>query len=68
VLNQLNLFNTEMGWSSEDYIEELLVVAYQKGKGGLLMDVANKIQIDRMVDRTRSFELAAKELNIEIPD
>ena len=68
VLNKINLFNTEMGWSSEDYIEELLVVAYQKGKGGLLMDVANKIQMDKMVDRTRSFELAAKELNIEIPD
>jgi len=57
-----------MSWSSEDYIEELLVVAYQKGKGGLLMDVANKIQMDMKVDRTRSFELAAKELNIEIPD
>lgn len=57
-----------MSWSSEDYIEELLVVAHQKGKGGLLMDIANKIQIDKMVDRTRSFELAAKELNIEIPD
>ena len=57
-----------MSWSSEYYIEELLVVAYQKGKGGLLMDIANKIQIDKMVDRTRSFELAAKELNIEIPD
>ena len=36
-----------MSWSSEDYIEELLVVAYQKGKGGLLMDIANKIQIDK---------------------
>ena len=57
-----------MSWSSEDYIEELLIIAYQKGKGGLLMDIANKIQIDKMVDRTRSFELAAKELNIEIPD
>jgi hypothetical protein len=57
-----------MSWSSEDYIEELLVVAHQKGKGGLLMDVASKIQIDNKVDRTRSFELAAKELNIEIPD
>jgi len=68
VLNQLNLFNTEMGWSSEDYIEELLVIAYQKGKGGLLMDVASKIQMDKKIDRTRSFELAAKELNIEIPD
>jgi hypothetical protein len=57
-----------MSWSSEDYIEELLVIAHQKGKGGLLMDVASKIQIDNKVDRTRSFELAAKELNIEIPD
>ena len=68
MLNQINLSNTEMSWSSEDYIEELLVAAYQKGKGGLLMDVANKIQMDKMVGRTRSFELAAKELNIEIPD
>ena len=68
VLNQINLFNTEMSWSSEDYIEELLVTAHQKGKGGLLMDVASKIQMDKKVDRTRSFELAAKELNIEIPD
>lgn len=57
-----------MSWSSEDYIEELLVTAHQKGKGGLLMDVASKIQMDKKVDRTRSFELAAKELNIEIPD
>jgi hypothetical protein len=57
-----------MSWSSEDYIEELLIVAHQKGKGGLLMDVASKIQIDNKVDRTRSFELAAKELKIEIPD
>jgi hypothetical protein len=57
-----------MSWSSEDYIEELLYVAYQKGKGGLLMDVASKIQMDKKIDRTRSFELAAKELNIEIPD
>jgi hypothetical protein len=57
-----------MSWSSEDYIEELLVTAYQKGKGGLLIDVASKIQMDKKVDRTRSFELAAKELNIEIPD
>lgn len=57
-----------MSWSSEDYIEELLIVAHQKGKGGLLMDVASKIQIDKKIDRTRSFELAAKELNIEIPD
>jgi len=32
------------------------------------MDVANKIQMDKMVGRTRSFELAAKELNIEISD
>ena len=68
MLNQINLFNTEMSWSSEDYIEELLIVAYQKGKGGLLMDVASKIQMDRKVDRTKSFELAARELNIEIPD
>jgi hypothetical protein len=68
MLNQINLSNTEMSWSSEDYIEELLVAAYQKGKGGLLMDVANKIQMDKMVGRTRSFELAAKELNIEISD
>jgi hypothetical protein len=68
VLNQLNLFNTEMSWSSEDYIEELLVVAYKKGKEALLMDVASKIQMDKKVDRTKSFELAAKELNIEIPD
>jgi hypothetical protein len=57
-----------MSWSSENYIEELLVVAYQKGKGGLLLDIASKIQMDRNIDRTRSFELAAKELNIEIPD
>lgn len=57
-----------MSWSSEDYIEELLVVAYQNGKGTLLMDVASKIQMDKKVDRTKSFELAAKELNIEIPD
>jgi hypothetical protein len=64
----LNLLNAEMSWSSEDYIEELLIVAYQKGKGGLLMDVASKIQMDKKIDRTRSFELAAKELNIEIPD
>jgi hypothetical protein len=32
------------------------------------MDVASKIQMDKKVDRTKSFELAAKELNIEIPD
>jgi hypothetical protein len=57
-----------MSWSSEDYIEELLYVAHQKGKGMLLMDAASKIQMDKKVDRTRSFELAAKELNIEIPD
>jgi len=57
-----------MSWSSEDYIEELLYVAHQKGKGGLLMDVASKIQMDKKIDRTSSFELAAKELNIEIPD
>lgn len=57
-----------MSWSSEDYIEELLIIAYQKGKGTLLMDVANKIQMEKKVDRTRSFELAAIELNIEIPD
>jgi hypothetical protein len=57
-----------MSWSSEDYIEEILVSAYQKGKGGLLIDVASKIQMDKKVDRTKSFELAAKELNIEIPD
>jgi hypothetical protein len=57
-----------MSWSSEDYIEELLYVAHQIGKGGLLMDVASKIQVENKVDRTRSFELAAKELNIEIPD
>ena len=57
-----------MSWSSEDYIEELLIVAYQKGKGGLLMDVASKIQMDKKIDRTRSFELAAKELNIEITE
>ena len=57
-----------MSWSSEDYIEELLVVAYQKGKSTLLMDVATKIQMDQKVDRPKSFELAAKELNIEIPD
>jgi len=68
ILNQINLFNTEMSWSSEDYIEEILVSAYQKGKGGLLIDVASKIQMDKKVDRTKSFELAAKELNIEIPD
>jgi hypothetical protein len=57
-----------MSWSSEDYIEELLYVAHQKGKGSLLMDVASKIQMDKKIDRTSSFELAAKELNIEIPD
>jgi len=57
-----------MSWSSEDYIEELLYVAHQKGKGGLLMDVASKIQMDNKIDRTKSYELAAKELNIEIPD
>ena len=57
-----------MSWSSEDYIEELLYVAHQKGKGGLLMDVASKIQMDKKIDRTSSFELAAKKLNIKIPD
>ena len=57
-----------MSWSSEDYIEELLYAAHQRGKGGLLMDVASKIQVENKVDRTKSFELAAKELNIEIPD
>jgi hypothetical protein len=57
-----------MSWSSEDYIEEILIAAHQKGKRVLLMDVASKIQMDKMVDRTRSFELAARELNIEIPD
>jgi len=57
-----------MSWSSEDYIEELLYVAHKIGKGALLMDVANKIQMDTKVDRTKSFELAAKELNIKIPD
>jgi hypothetical protein len=44
----------------KDYIEELLVVAYKKGKEALLMDVAGKIQVDRKVDRTKSFELVAK--------
>ena len=68
VLNKLILFNTEMGWSSEDYIEELLYVAHQKGKSGLLMDVALKIQMDKRMDKIKSYELAAKELNIEIPD
>jgi hypothetical protein len=57
-----------MSWSSEDYIEELLIVAYQKGKGSILMEAAIKIQMDGKVDRTRSYELAAKALNIEIPD
>ena len=57
-----------MSWSSEDYIEELLYIAHQNGKGTLLMDVATKIQMDCKVDRSKSFELAAKELNIEIPD
>jgi hypothetical protein len=57
-----------MSWSSEDYIEELLFVAHKKGKGTLLMDVASKIQIDKKLDRSKSFELAARELNIEIPD
>jgi hypothetical protein len=57
-----------MSWSNEEYIEELLWFAYEKGKGNLLMEVASKIQIDRKVDRTKSFELAAQELNIEIPD
>jgi hypothetical protein len=57
-----------MSWSGEDYIEEILIIAYQKGKGSLLMDVANKIQMNQKVERIRSFELAAKELNIEIPD
>ena len=57
-----------MSWSSEDYIEELLYVAHQKGKSALLMDIAIKIQMDKKVDRPKSFELAAKELNIEIPD
>ena len=57
-----------MSWSSEDYIEELLYVAHKKGKSTLLMDVATKIQMDKKVDRPKSFELAAKELNIEIPD
>ena len=57
-----------MSWSSEDYIEELLVAAYKKGKEALLMDIAGKIQMDKKVDRTKSFELAAKELNIGIPD
>ncbi len=57
-----------MSWSSEDYIEELLYVAHRNGKGTLLMDVATKIQMDCKVDRSKSFELAAKELNIEIPD
>ena len=32
------------------------------------MDVASKIQMDNKIDRTKSYELAAKELNIEIPD
>jgi hypothetical protein len=68
VLNKINLFNTEMGWSSEDYIEELLYVAHQKGKSSLLMDVALKIQMDKRMDKIKSYELAAKELNIEIPD
>ena len=57
-----------MGWSSEDYIEEILYVAHKKGKSNLLMDVASKIQMDKKIDRPKSFELAAKELNIEIPD
>lgn len=57
-----------MSWSNEEYIEELLWFAYEKGKGNLLMDTANKIQSDKKVDRTKSFELAAKQLNIEIPD
>ena len=57
-----------MSWSSEDYIEELLYVAHQKGKSGLLMDVALKIQMDKRMDKIKSYELAAKELNIEIPD
>lgn len=57
-----------MSWSSEEYIEELLYVAHKTGKGALLMDIASKIQIDIKVDRPKSFELAARELNIEIPD
>jgi len=57
-----------MSWSSEDYIEEILYVAHKKGKSNLLMDVASKIQMDKKIDRPKSFELAAKELNIEIPD
>ena len=57
-----------MSWSNEEYIEELLWFAYEKGKGNLLMDVATKIQMDKKVDRAKSFELAAKQLNIEIPD
>ena len=57
-----------MSWSSEDYVEELLYFAHKKGKGTLLMEVASKIQIDRKIDRTTSFEIAARELNIEIPD
>lgn len=57
-----------MSWSNEEYIEELLWFAHEKGKGNLLMDVASKIQMDKKVDRAKSFELAAKQLNIEIPD
>lgn len=57
-----------MSCSSEDYIEELLIVAYQKGKGTILMEAAIKIQMDKKIDRTRSYELAAKAFNIEIPD
>lgn len=57
-----------MSWSSEDYIEELLIAAYQKGKGAILMEAAIKIQMDKKIDRTRSYEIAAKALNIEIPD
>ena len=57
-----------MSWSNEEYIEELLWFAHEKGKGNLLMDTASKIQMDYKVDRPKSFELAAKQLNIEIPD
>ena len=57
-----------MSWSNEEYIEELLWFAYEKGKGSLLLESADKIEKEQRVERITAFSIAAKQLNIEIPD
>lgn len=57
-----------MSWSNEDYIEELLWFAHEKGKGNLLLESASKIEKEQKVGRSTAFSIAAKQLNIEIPD